>query len=179
MEELKVAFNLVLDGPLLRIVYRVHNESSGRVCLIDQLVEPRPEGLVLSRRPVILQGEPGVVRFVLGWVPPFGKTMFLYPPGGRIMDPGGELSGAIEAPWPLVAHHNFSTAPPLTPPHREAVLEVGVLPEPARWGQMRLVTGDHLAAPDLSVVASGQVSVRSAPCPLPEPISNRVGSEIS
>ncbi len=162
-----IGLELELAGPLVRLVYGFRNAGWARAYVLDELVEPRPEGLVRSRRPVILGGPPGVVRFVLGWVPPPGKVHVFYPPGARALDPGGELSGAREAPWPLASHHPLGSPPPLAPPLTHAVLEVGVLHEAGGWSRLDLGDGEALVAPDLAHAARTQVLVSSAPVPLP------------
>src|SRR5688572_17995933 len=162
MADLHLDVDLSLEGPLLRIVYRVRNDGPTRVYLLDQLLEPRPEGLVRSRRPVVLGAGDGPVRLVLGWVPPAGKPAFFYPPAGRALDPGAEVSGAREAPWPLAAWHPFSTPPALAAEPTRAVLEIGVLEGDGGWSRLPLAGGEVVVAPELAFAAQNQKLARSA-----------------
>lgn len=167
---LHVDFTLVLDRQLLRVIYRARNEGEQRLYVLDQVIEPRKDGLVASRRPIVARGEGGVTRLVLGWIPMQQPIMASYAPAARALDPGGELSGAKETPWPLETWHPYAPLGKLDPASREVVLEVGYLVGEGDWTQVRVMSGETLACPSLAFLRSQQVE-RVGPRPLPSPDS--------
>lgn len=163
MTGIRLTFTTIVEAPFVRIVYRARNEGSERAYLLDQLVEPRPMGLLLSRRPIVMQGDGDVVRLVLGWVRPPHPVAFLYPPAARAIDPGCELSGVREILWPPQAWHPFGHASRLVRPGDQVVLELGVIAGEGEWIELDVIGGETLIAPSMAFAARAQKLVRSAP----------------
>lgn len=137
------------DGKSLRLDYTVANRSNERVFVCDILTATDHDKLVRADDRVIVMNGPakGVVLFSRGVVDEHVPSSFPRNPGGRAVDPGGELRGSANVALPLQAWHNFGYAQPLDGTPKRAVLEVSILDGEAQWLEEHLADGSTIKTP--------------------------------
>ncbi len=166
--ELDWSLTALRDPARLRIAYTVHNRSSERLYLCDQLaVVERNHFVPAPTAILVMNGErPGQVRLIRGEAVVDKPSTLNFRPGGRAVDPGQSASGEAEVPLPLKAWHNYGYLTPLRGRPETAVLEVAYAVGEGEWGRLPLEGGGELVTPQPSVRLRYLVS---DPRPIPAP----------
>jgi len=165
--DVKLDWKLALapDGKHLRIDYKVTNGTKGPIYVVDKMVVPAPGNKwARTDKIIVMNGDPGVVRFALAEVSSDMPSATLHTPTFKRVDGGATLESSRICPWPLVAWHPVGGASSIAAGATSGVLLVDYFPgEPPTWRTLASAEATPLEVPE----GFASQTLRAGPTPLP------------
>ncbi|MCB9564279.1 MAG: hypothetical protein H6708_28175 [Kofleriaceae bacterium] len=176
MSPAPVTLEVTLTGApdAVDVAYTIANTSDAPVWLLDTLlVRDGGAWQAAPARAIVSRGEPGQVRFILGYLragsqrPEIEQGVAVsMPPAAHRLGPGEHVDGGFQVPRPLTPWHPYLEMARLRDPVR-AVVEIGYLAgDEPRWDQQPAAPAGA-RVPDLPSVNAREQWASSAEQPLP------------